>query len=135
MFDANEQRRKDMLAIDAMLAKTKDGDRVSWLEFQKGTGIKMDLSGKALVRAVLKKQGRYYVTMPGFGLELSSAENVIDVMRPRFVRLRHAAGYVIKAADGLMARHGKELSSANKARLLEAQGHTATLELVRKLKA
>jgi hypothetical protein len=134
-FEPNEQRREDFRAFTAVISAASDGKRMSYVEIEQASGVRMDQRGKGIFRSAAKRSNRPYLTIPGLGVEFSSADNAIEIARDKLVRVRHSVSRFQKTASILADKHLDEMRPADKSALILMQSQKATLDLVRMLKA
>lgn len=128
-FEPNEQRQKDLRALQEYFAGRKDGERLSWLEIERGASVKMDDRGKAIARLSLKRLRRPYTPLPGLGLELSGPENAVEILDKQGRRIVRSVHQTIETGEHLAARHLEAMSSSHRERLTRTRSILATLEL------
>ena len=134
-FEPNEQRREDIKSIAPVIEKAPDGARMSWVEVESASGVKMDPRGRGLFRHCADKLNRPYLTLPGLGVEFSSSGNAIEIAKARVTRVRHSIGRLQETTELLVDKHAAQMSTKDKATLIAIRSQKATLDLVRSLKA
>lgn len=130
-FEPNEQRRIDVAAITEMVNATANGSRPSWVEFEQGTGVTMNTRGRSLVTETCDALERPYLSIPGYGIEFSSAENAEVIMRKKLARVGSAVGKAHEVSQQLCTRHLPQMSSAQQQRMLEMRARAALLDSFR----
>jgi hypothetical protein len=128
-FVPNPQRQADIDTITAWMLPLPDGQRTSWLEIEQQTGVKMDDRGRKLVRHVARKLNRVYRAIPGYGFELSSAGNALDIAHVRNVRVRNEVDRASSTITNLLSRHGEQMTQDARNRLLQCDSFYRTLQL------
>lgn len=128
-FEPNVQRREDLRKLAEFVATLADGRRVSYVEFEQATAVKMDLRGRALLRLACKRSKRPYLSLLGHGVELSSPQNgmeIVDKCGCRVVSALTAAREVTELVSG---RHAGEMTQEDRNRLSHRSAVFATVEL------
>ncbi len=132
-FSPNGDRQRNIDSITRWFAGLGDGARVSWLEVEQKTGVKMTPAGRNLVRLVAKRLHRPYRSMPGLGFETSSADNGLDIVAIKTSRAIHAISVTKRTTDTVAARHLDQMTQEARNRLLQTQATFATLQLTASL--
>lgn len=129
-FTPNPQKAFDKSLLREFLGELKNGARVSWVEIEQGTGIKMDRRGQPLVRAVLKETGREYLALPGHGIEMSSPDNALDIVAGRLRRVDNALSVATKVTANVVSQHLEAMPSDRRQEILRTQALLSTLRFV-----
>ena len=128
-FTPNPQRQERLAKLRDFVDALIDGRRVSWLEVEQATGIKMDPAGQALIRLTLKRQRRPYLSLVGLGFEVSSAHNGVPIVEAKTRRFVSALAVARETTEQVSGRHINEMTQPNKNKLLHHQAVFSTLEL------
>lgn len=104
--------------LTALFKDAPDGAEITWGDIAKGSGIRMDVRGKELVRHVLRKLHRPYESIRGQGLRLSCANTALTIVRDRFVRIDNRVREADRTQRDLTARHLHQMDEGGKSRLL-----------------
>lgn len=132
-FVPNPERRAKVAAISGFLTGMGDGTVLSWLEIEAGSSVKMDEAGKTLVREVLDRASRPYLTLHGHGLQLSSPENGNEIVGGEMRRVAGALRGAKETAEQVSARHLEAMKPDAKAKLVAANALLSSLDLSRSL--
>lgn len=128
-FDPNEQRRADLKRLRAFVDTLGDGARVSYVEIEQATGVKMDDRGRKLMQLTLKRARRPPVTLPGHGYEMSSPANALEIVGAKSRRLVGALKIAQETTEHVAGRHLEEMSQEHRGKLQHHQAVFATLSL------
>lgn len=116
-FETTPERRAQMEALVAFFEKQEAGAELSWLKVEHETGVPMDSAGRSMARRALGKVGFAHAAKPGYGLELSSAENGVVIMGNACSRIVGAVGRARKRHKKIMVRHGEEMTADQRAKM------------------
>jgi len=126
-FRPNPERREGVAKLVEYLAGLGDGERRSWLEVERATGVKMDECGRSWLREARTKARRPMLVLPTYGFETSSKDNTDDFADKAVRGVASAIERGSRTVAHVSARHGHELTQEKRNRLLLVQ---ATLEAV-----
>lgn len=115
-----QQKQKNALLVREFIAAQEDGATIAWFDIERATGVSMapSSSGRALVRTVLRRLKREYLTVRGAGIRLSSASNAHEIWDGHITGVGRKIDRAADAANNLRDRHLEEMSGEAKARLL-----------------
>lgn len=126
---------QDFIALREYITTVGDGVKVGWVDIEKATGIRMNESGRAVLRRVFRKLSRHYISVPGFGIETASARNARDVHLSRVVRLKNAVDATQTTSEQLLGRFGPAMNAEDRRALEHTTATLSTLSLVKSLAA
>lgn len=107
-----------------------DGAKLTWVEIEAGTGIKMSgVWGRDLARRALKKLKRPYGAMIGIGVELSAPVNALDLAGDSVRRVRSAIKNGKKRTGQLRERHEEAMPAEARQSLVLLDAQLGGLQL------
>ena len=89
------------------------GARLSWLEIEMATGVRMNSTGRSAVRRVLRRLKREYLPEAGTGIELTAHDNAIHAVRLRDKRIGGAVKRARRASK-CVATHLDNMTEADR---------------------
>jgi hypothetical protein len=130
-FETNEQRRKDIAALRPYLETAADGAILDWLTIQKETGVdtRDGQEGRRLVTLVLDRIGRPYLSLPGTGVEMSSAENGLSIVEKKSRGLVNSLKRARETSERVTGRHLEQMTTVDRQKLVHHNAVYATLAL------
>ncbi len=134
-FTPNTQRREDLVKLRAYVKDQPNGARLSWVEIQTATSVNMHDAkqyGRNLFRSACHREQRGYLPLPGGGVELSSAENAVEIVERNNGRVLGAVKAAAEKNGYVGTRHIGEMSGDAARALIRASSFTATLAMFAK---
>lgn len=132
-FKPSPEKDHARSALRTFLTTLEDGRRLSWLEIEQATGISMDSGGRALFRVVCGRAGRYYRAILGEGIEMSSHSNTVEIVAGKTRRAVNGMRRAEVTTSGLLARHGDEMTQADRNAIVFHKSLFASLDLASSL--
>lgn len=129
LFEPSE----DTVKLRSYLSELEDGIRVGWIDVERATGVHMDERGHSLVRTTMRRLGRWYIPIPGFGFETSQPNTARDIVLARARRIKGAVDSATTATQQLLGRHAAEMTTADRQSLEHTSSTLATLSLIKSL--
>lgn len=84
------QKDAESIQLQEYLGGKKSGDKLSYLQIEHDTGIKMDVRGKAHLRRCLHRMKLEYTCHIGYGVELASTDTAVPILSTKLVRIDRA---------------------------------------------
>lgn len=105
------------LILAEFLSKKPEGTRISYVEIEESTGIKMDVTGKNYLRSALKMSHIESITEKGYGIELASAENASEIVSNQFLRIDNSVKRGRKVTQNISNQFDAKLSEPDRAKV------------------
>jgi hypothetical protein len=113
-----------------------DGSNLTWVDIEKGSGVPCGKStgfGRGLIRTVLKRMRRPYITVHNTGIILSSPDNAEECTAGPKHRVHVAIKRVGKVTEQLITKHGEDMTAVTRDKLTRDHALIATLTMQAKL--
>lgn len=112
-----QEATMQMLAIKDYLELANDGAIIPYADVEKNTKVKMNEKGKQYLRSALRSLGREYACIIGYGIELESPENAINLVGHRLIKIDNAVKRGEKTANNVM-KFMNDMSDTDKKKVL-----------------
>ena len=92
--------------------------RISYLEIEDATGVKMDLRGKGYLRNAAKYSGVEYSAIPKYGIEIAGPNNGTQIIGGRLARIDAATRRAETATKNINRRYLGDMSQEDQKTIL-----------------
>lgn len=121
VIQTNAQVQQDIATLCAYIEKQKDGAVLDYVSITRDTGVDMNTHGRGLLRRALQRLRRQATAIRGHGVELSSADNAIDLVHARHAKVGRAFKTAVKATRQIKDRHFEDMKQQDKNALLQVE--------------
>ena len=127
-LEPSEWRAVRVMKLKEYFRSKPDGSRCSYVEIEQESGVDCSgQKGRALIRKSLLELSRPYMTLYGYGLELTTGDNCSDVAVSGVRKVLRSGRRLEKVCTKILTHHEKNISSEAKSHVLGAAGFVGAL--------
>lgn len=109
MQNTIQEVSKETLLLENIFSSATPGEFFSYSQLQQLTGVKMDNRGKSFMRSALNRQKMEYETVMGKGIKVLSAQNAMNIVGHRVIKIDKATKRAYKTTKRVTAKVFDEL--------------------------
>lgn len=111
MFATLTETEKQIKAIVEYLERCHDGQLVSYVQVEAGTGVPMPVGpNRRLLHRAARRLDRVLDIQPGYGFVIDSPDNGAEIVNCRGRRAARAEGRHLRVAIQMLRKHGERMT-------------------------
>lgn len=102
------------LLLAEYLSKKPEGARLSYVEIEESTGVRMDVTGKGYLRSALKMSHIETLNVKGYGIELVCADTAVEAVGKQFVMIDNSVKRGRKVTQNIASQFNTKMNEQDR---------------------